>query len=651
MTAYQALYRRYRPQRFAEVAGQDHIVRTLQNALRQKRYAHAYLFTGPRGTGKTSMARLLAKAINCLEPDAETAEPCNACEICRDIQAGTALDVIEIDAASNRGIDEIRDLRDQIHYVPGKCKNKVYIIDEVHMLTEPAFNALLKTLEDPPERVVFILATTDVQKVPVTIISRCQRFDFHRVPLPEIVRHLQRVCEQEQIDAEPEALLKIARQARGGLRDALSLLDQASGLSPDRAVRLDALLTLLGGSDEDALQALTGDALRGDLMAGLARIREWLDAGRDPRQCLQDWLEYLRHLLILSFGEQGAALVPVTAEQREALLRQAAAVDRRRLLDLLEYVADREQAMRWLPDGQLVLETAFIRAVSMLAPAGSAGSRTVPAGTEAATEESATVPAAGAGAATAAPEAGKPSDVPAGARVATRSSPASGKPAAIAKQPAGVRPQGSAKPVKPATSKPATSKPPAAGAQAAAPALEQLVAEWPAFIAAVKRKNPIVSAYLEPSAPVAFSGGVLEIGFPEGNKFHADRAGSADSTQLIAAVFKQRYGIAPVIRCSLGTAPPASAGAEQALPEPPAGASSQEPPPAEAPLPEPPPADVPLPELPPSQSPPAAPAQASEHAGKDAPPYARKKPRLQGQDLVADAFELFGGEFVELKEE
>src|SRR5512146_3101539 len=226
----QALYRKWRPQTFDEVSGQEHVLHTLRNAISSGRIAHAYLFSGPRGTGKTTMARLLAKAVNCLNPD-PAARPDNTCAICTAITEGRMLDLIELDAASNRGIDEIRDLRDKINFSPGQSRYKVYIIDEVHMLTEPAFNALLNTLQEPPPHAIFVLATTDPQKVPATIVSRCQPFSFRRFTLPEITERLRKIVAEEKLSAEPDTLALIARQATGAMRDAESLLDQlaASG--------------------------------------------------------------------------------------------------------------------------------------------------------------------------------------------------------------------------------------------------------------------------------------------------------------------------------------------------------------------------------------------------------------------------------------
>ena len=236
-----SLYRKYRPQTFAHLVGQDHVSQTLLSALRLGRVSHAYLFTGPRGTGKTSTARLVAKALNCL--DESSVEPCNACEICMEIADGRLIDIIEIDAASNRGIDEMRDLREKIHFAPTRAKLKVYIIDEVHMLTKEAFNALLKTLEEPPEHVYFVLATTEVHKIPETILSRCQRFDFQRIPVKVLVDRLSFIAQEEKIEVEEKALEMIAHHAEGGLRDAIGLLEQ---MAADGSLTVERVSTVLG---------------------------------------------------------------------------------------------------------------------------------------------------------------------------------------------------------------------------------------------------------------------------------------------------------------------------------------------------------------------------------------------------------------------
>ena len=267
--AAQALYRRWRPQTFAEIIGQEHVTHTLLNALRAGRIAHAYLFSGPRGTGKTTTARVLAKAVNCLDP--QEGEPCNQCAICRSLNEGRSLDLIEIDAASNRGIDEIRELRERIAFAPSECRYKVYVIDEVHMLTKEAFNALLKTLEEPPPHAIFVLATTEPHRIPPTVLSRCQRFDFRRVSLQHLKQKLELICAKEGIRAEPAALEAIARYALGSFRDAESLLDQLASFG-DEMISLKRVQDMLGAVSTEIVGRLVDYLVEGDMTSGLALI-------------------------------------------------------------------------------------------------------------------------------------------------------------------------------------------------------------------------------------------------------------------------------------------------------------------------------------------------------------------------------------------
>lgn len=292
--SYVALYRRWRPQNFASLVGQQPVKTALSNALTSGRIAHAYLFAGPRGTGKTSTARILAKALNCA--DGPTAEPCGSCKNCMRITDGTSMDVFEIDAASNRGIDEIKNLREQLAFTPVDCRYKIYIIDEVHMLTTEAFNALLKTLEEPPSHVIFILATTDPHKIPATIHSRCQRFDFRRVTVDETVEHLKMIADASGIRTEPEALRMIAVQAEGGMRDALSLFDQCGVMSD--AITVKAVKDILGIVGQEMMRELAGDIGNGDLVACLQKLNLLLEQGKDVRQFLTELAEYLRALLL-----------------------------------------------------------------------------------------------------------------------------------------------------------------------------------------------------------------------------------------------------------------------------------------------------------------------------------------------------------------
>jgi len=308
--ASQVFYRKWRPQSFAEVAGQEHVTRTLKNALAQGRLAHAYLFCGPRGTGKTSTGRVLAKAVNCLAGG--KGEPCNTCDLCRATSEGRAMDVIEIDAASNRGIDEIRQLRERVGFTPSQSRYKVYIIDEVHMLTDAASNALLKTLEEPPPHVIFVLATTEPHKVLPTILSRCQRFDFRRLSQTAVVARLEYVCQQESIQCQTEALRLISRATTGSLRDAENLLEQLVTYYGPK-VEIEHVRALLGFSDDQRARDLARHIIKGDVSTGLAAINSVADDGLDLRQFNRELVEYLRRLLLVKSGAPQA--VDATAEE------------------------------------------------------------------------------------------------------------------------------------------------------------------------------------------------------------------------------------------------------------------------------------------------------------------------------------------------
>ena len=357
----QALYRKWRSRTFEEVIGQDHVTRTLQNALATGRVAHAYLFTGPRGTGKTTTARLLAKAVNCVG-DGET-QPCGECSVCRAVDEGRLMDMIEIDAASNRGIDEIRDLREKVGFRPGEASIKFYIIDEVHMLTDPAFNALLKTLEEPPPHVIFVLATTEPHKIPATIVSRCQRFDFRRIPLSDIAEWLGHIAEEEDLKVEPAALEFIARQGGGSMRDAISLLDQLTAYGSD-TITLAQVQAVLGVAASESVTELADDLIDGDLAHGLEVIDRVVGDGAEPRQFTREFVEYLRGLLLLKIGD-GAGLLraSIPGETLALMQEQSARVSPRLLLRAtrLFNAAALEMKLGFLP--QLPLELAFVEAV------------------------------------------------------------------------------------------------------------------------------------------------------------------------------------------------------------------------------------------------------------------------------------------------
>lgn len=328
--ARQALYRKWRSQTFEDVIGQQHITQTLQNALEAGRVAHAYLFTGPRGTGKTSTARILAKAVNCVGTGTK---PCNVCSICQAVNEGRLMDLIEIDAASNTSVDDIRDLRDKVDFRPGEARIKFYIIDEVHMLSKSAFNALLKTLEEPPPHVIFVLATTEPEKIPATIMSRCQRFDFRRIKVDDVVGRLRFIVEREGLQAEEEALILIARQGSGSMRDSISLLDQLTAYS-DEVITLDLVRSVLGASDYAATKMFVDYTLQGDVSAGLSLINEIVHNGVEPRQFTLEVLEYLRGLLLAKYDNE-AQFLDLPAETVEAMRLQVAGVSVPKLLKVI----------------------------------------------------------------------------------------------------------------------------------------------------------------------------------------------------------------------------------------------------------------------------------------------------------------------------
>ena len=354
--AYVALYRRWRPESFADLVGQEHISRTLSRAVTSGQTSHAYLFTGPRGTGKTSTAKILARALNCAE--GPTLTPCGICDSCRSISDGSSMDVFEIDAASNRGIDEIRDLRESVKFAPTEGHYKIYIIDEVHMLTTEAFNALLKTLEEPPERVIFILATTEPHKVPATIQSRCQRYDFHRITVTEIRDRLIYVCKESDIAAEEDALGIIAEQADGGMRDALSILDQCTALAEGilTAERVQEALGLVGRA---WIRQMAEQIAARDAAALIAQLSELLQSGRELKQVLAELAQYFRRLMIAGVGGSVSA-AELCAGDAEELRMDAAQFTQEEIMSILRRLNETMQELRTSPQPRIAVETLLI---------------------------------------------------------------------------------------------------------------------------------------------------------------------------------------------------------------------------------------------------------------------------------------------------
>ena len=363
--SYEVFARKYRPQTFDDLVGQTHVSRTLKNAVTQNRLAHAYLFVGPRGVGKTSTARILAKSLNCIK--GPTVTPCGVCDNCREIAGGNSLDVIEIDGASNNSVEDVRQLRENVRYAPAKGRYKIYLIDEVHMLSSAAFNALLKTLEEPPEHVKFIFATTEPQKVLSTILSRCQRFDLHRIPANLIAQHLQFIAKKEKITLQPAAAHAIARGAEGGLRDAESMLDQLVAFCGEKIGESD-VLNVFGFTSEQTVSDLTGRILRSETPEAIDLLHEQCEAGKDMMRLMADLIAHLRDLLVFK-AKPDALNEDVDPEVQKSLAAHSELISIDRLLELIDQFAAAESRMKWAPNKKLHFEVAIIKAIQSLGQA------------------------------------------------------------------------------------------------------------------------------------------------------------------------------------------------------------------------------------------------------------------------------------------
>ena len=357
--SYTALYRKFRPGEFEDVKGQDHISKTLQNQIKAGRIGHAYLFCGTRGTGKTSVAKIFAKAVNCESP--VNGSPCGECETCKAISAGTSMNVIEIDAASNNGVDNIREIREEVAYRPTEGKYKVYIIDEVHMLSIGAFNALLKTLEEPPEYVIFILATTEVHKIPITIMSRCQRYDFKRITIDTIADRLTELMEKEGIDVEERAIRYVAKAADGSMRDALSLLDQCIAFYLGEKLTYDHVLEVLGAVDTEEFSKLLRELLNRDVTRVLKTLEELIMQGRELGQLATDFTWYLRNLLLVKSSDNMEDVLDVSTENLQQLKEEAQMVEYDALIRYIRIFSELSNQLKYATQKRVLLEVTLIK--------------------------------------------------------------------------------------------------------------------------------------------------------------------------------------------------------------------------------------------------------------------------------------------------
>ncbi len=357
--SYTALYRKFRPAEFSEVKGQDVVVKTLQNQIKSDRIGHAYLFTGTRGTGKTTIAKIMAKAVNC--ENLVDGNPCNECETCKSINAGASINVRELDAASNNGVDSIRQIIEEIEYPPTEGRFKVYIIDEVHMLSTGAFNALLKTLEEPPSYVIFILATTEVGKIPVTILSRCQRYDFKRISIDTIADRLRELCEREQIVADDKAIMYIAKAADGSMRDALSLLDRCNAFYLDEELSFDNVLKCLGAVDTEVFSRLLRYILSRDVNGAINTLDEVITGGKEIRQFVADFMGYLRNIMLLKSSSDMADVIEVSSENLKLIQEEAKIITEDEVIRYIRILSELDNQIRYASNKRVLVEIAIIK--------------------------------------------------------------------------------------------------------------------------------------------------------------------------------------------------------------------------------------------------------------------------------------------------
>jgi DNA polymerase-3 subunit gamma/tau len=507
-TSYEVLARKYRPQSFSELTGQEHVSRTLQNAIDSGRVAHAFLFTGARGVGKTSTARILAKTLNCEQ--GVTHEPCNVCPQCIEITKGTSTDVFEIDGASNNGVEDVRELRDSIKYLPSHSRYKIIIIDEVHMLSTNAFNALLKTLEEPPEHVKFIFATTEPHKLPVTILSRCQRFDFKRVPVAKIIIRLREIADKEQVIINDSALALIARKGDGSMRDSLTAFDQVLAFC-DSSVSDEDVVTLIGAVDPRLLADISAAVFSGDTQGVLAGIKRVDMVGYNMRQFCQDLIEHFRYLLVIRSVKKPEEILDLADAELDELRQQAGgfyAADIQRRLTLL-IKADGEMAFASFQ--RLILEMALLKA-ALLVPV-------IPIN-----ELIEKIKMLETGA------------------VHTPSLPWNAARQAVSGESIPHRPEPHRNSIQPAAAAPLTSPPPVLKPQS-----HGSLSDWERFVSFTVGKCPAIGSVLEHGSPLKLEPGVMEIGFPTGS-YYLTSAQDADSVKEIQDLALEFSGTATTVK-------------------------------------------------------------------------------------------------------
>ncbi|MGB8166212.1 MAG: DNA polymerase III subunit gamma/tau [Chthoniobacteraceae bacterium] len=535
--SYTVFARKYRPQTFDEIVGQDHIVKTLRNAIDQQRLAQAYLFVGPRGTGKTSTARIFAKALNCV--NGPTSNPCGVCEMCLEIAAGNSMNVLEFDAASNTQVDKIREIIiDTVKYAPMRGTYKLYIVDEVHMLSTSSFNALLKTLEEPPAHVKFVFATTEVQKVPTTIISRCQRFDLRRITTPEIAKHLLFIAGKEKIALAADAAETIARGAEGGLRDAESMLDQLVSFCGEKIDEAD-VLNIFGLTSAHTTTALVDHLISGDAAPALAVIHEQAEAGKDLSRLMSDLIAHFRNLLVIQCDPNFVS-DELSAEAIASLAEQSGRIARGRLLDLIEQFAEAEGRMKWAPNKKMHFEVAAIRAIQTLNQA----TLTDVLETLTAIRGGAPLPAR-------APVISKSESKSQPVARATTPSPA---PAAAPKRSLSEAVAASMKEANPVEAAPAPSPkvaeepapPPPQGLTVRAISVAEL---WPLLVARVHKERPLIRGWLEAGQLVEVAGDTAVLAFPADASLALESCERATNRKFLETLISELAGQPLSIRC------------------------------------------------------------------------------------------------------